>query len=614
MILSIEIGMQANQKALETIGVMWYNLFIFFARGVKMKKILSLIIASALLLTACAPANNAFSQETTEALTEAVAAAGEENALNFAVASDLHYVCPTDELDNDIDHEIYWYANRRAAMENESSFIIDEFLNQCAEDETCEFILIPGDIVNDGKVIIQQHIDMAAKFKAFEEETGKPIYVIPGNHDYGVDCEVELDDFLSLYHDFGYAEALTVNGASYTVDLNDEYRLIALDSTDPSKSTEDGLTNDKVEWVKEQTEKAKADGKHPILMMHHNLLDHLPLQRLLSHDFIVRKHYTTATKFADWGIKLVFTGHEHCSDGATFTTPSGNVIYDFATTSLTMYPLQYRSFSITAEEINYSVRTIEKIDTDALLAATPGLTQEHVDLMNAGMNDYAKGYLKAGVEYRLERSLSMNQIGIEEGQPFYNLVNTAVSGLLKVLNDPLYGEGSIQELAAEYNLEIPDSSYENGWDVATELVGAHYAGSENYELEGTEVTIFLRLVALVLRDDLANVADETLLLLANMLLQHFGTDGIAVGLTKLGTEVFGAVTPIEYLLLAAVSPLLYDFTEDHDGVDDNNGTLPGYGTVTPESKAENVINAIRSFFETFIYNIKTIFKILYKIF
>lgn len=576
-----------------------------------MKKILSLILTTVLLFSACAPANNAFSQQVTEAMAENQVS--EEVALNFAVASDLHYVCPTDELDNDIDHEIYWYANRRAAMENESSFIIDEFLNQCAEDENCKYVLIPGDMVNDGKIVPQQHIDVAAKFADFEAKTGKSVYVVPGNHDYGVNCEVELDDFIGYYKEFGYSEALTVNGASYTVDLSDEYRLIALDSTDPSKSTEDGLTNDKVEWVKKQVEKAKADGKHPILMMHHNLLDHLPLQRLLSHDFIVRKHYTTATKFADWGIKLVLTGHEHCSDAATYTSPSGNVIYDFATTSLTMYPLQYRSFSITADEIRYEVRTIEKIDTDALLEATPGLTQEHADLMNAGMNDYAKGYLKAGVEYRLERSLSMEKIGIAEGQPFYNLVNTAVSGLLKVLNEPLYGEGSIQELAAEYNLEIPDSSYTTGWDVATELVGAHYAGSENYELEGTEVTIFLRLVALVLRDDLANIADETLLVLANMVLQHFGLEGIAVGLTKLGTEVFGAVTPVEYLLLAVVSPLLYDFTIDNDGVDDNNGTLPGYGTVSRETNTNNVIIAIRNLFEKFVYNVVTFFKIIVKI-
>lgn len=582
-----------------------------------MKKFLSVIISTVLILTACTPAANVFSQEPTDGAENneatAVTTTADENAMSFAVASDLHYVCPTDEMDTDIDHEIYWYANRRAAMEHESSFIIDEFLRQCAEDENCEFVLIPGDIVNDGKVVSQQHIDMAAKFAKFEEESGKPIYVIPGNHDYGVNCEVELDDFIGFYNEFGYSEALTVNGGSYTADLGDTYRLIALDSTDPSKSTEDGMSAEKVDWVHEQADKAKADGRHPILMMHHNLLDHLPIQRVLSHDFIVRFHYSTATLFADWGIKLVFTGHEHCSDATSYTSPSGNVIYDFATTSLTMYPLQYRMFTLTDDTIAYEAKTIESIDTDALLEATPGFTAEQIDLMNAGMNDYAKGFLKAGVEYRLERSLSMDKMGIDEDAFYYDLVNTAVSRLLIILNDPLYGENSIQELAAEYNIEIPDSTYATGWDVATELVSAHYAGSENYELEGTEVTIFLRLVALVLRDDLAAIADETLLLLANMLLEHFGTGGIAQNLTKLGTQVFGGVTAVEYVILAAVSPLLYDFTVDHDGVDDNYGTLPGYGTVAPQSNFMNIIDMAKDFFETLLYNIKTMFNILFKI-
>ena len=45
----------------------------------------------------------------------------------------IHYTNP--EL---LDDPIFWYANRRAAMENESGFIIDEFLNQCAENDDIE--------------------------------------------------------------------------------------------------------------------------------------------------------------------------------------------------------------------------------------------------------------------------------------------------------------------------------------------------------------------------------------------------------------------------------------------------------------------------------------------
>ena len=451
--------------------------------------------------------------------------------------------------------------------------------------------------------------------KAFEEKTNKPVYVIPGNHDYGVDCETNLDDFIRVYADFGYNEALTTleGTGSYTVDLNDNYRLIALDSCDPTKSTEDGMSAEKLDWVHEQADQAKADGKYPILMMHHNLLDHLPLQRILSRNFIVRFHYTTATLFADWGIKLVFSGHEHCSDAATYTSPSGNVIYDFATTSLTMYPLQYRYFTVTDDEIKYEARTVDSIDTDALTATTSGFSQEQIDLMNAGLNDYAKGFLKAGVQYRLSKGFKMEEMGIAEDAFYYDLVATAVGGLVKILEDPLYGEGGIQELAAEYNLDIPDSSYKNGWDVATELVSWHYAGSEPFEFDSLEIKIFLRLVALLLKDDLATVTDEVFLKAANELFADLGTDSIITDLTKLGTKIFGGVTAIEYFLLALVSPLIQSFIADDDGVDDNNGTIPGYGTVTIQNNVSNVIKNIVDTINSILHNLNVMLNILIKI-
>lgn len=77
----------------------------------------------------------------------------------------------------------------------------------------------------------------------------------------------------------------------------------------------------------------------------------------------------------------------------------------------------------------------------------------------------------------------------------------------------------------------------------TDLAAAHYAGGEAYDLDSVEVKILLRTVALILRDDLAGVADEVFLKAANALLPRYGTDGIAARLAKLGTEVFGPVTP-----------------------------------------------------------------------
>ncbi len=563
-----------------------------------MKKVLCFILSALILVSSVSVA----------------LAAEKDDALKFAVASDLHYNVPEEELtaSGEIDDEIYWYANRRAAMENESGWIIDEFLNQCAEDDNIEFVLISGDLADNGKSITQEHLDVAAKLKAFEEKTGKQVYVTVGNHDAGLNCETTIDVFKEIYHDFGYAEALTVveDDCSYTANLGDKYRLISLDSCDPDKSTGDGMSAKKMDWVRKQAQQAKADGRHPILMMHHNLLDHMPVQSIFSKDFIVQFHLSTADLFANWGIKLVFTGHEHCSDAATYTSSLGNVIYDFATTSLTMYPLQYRYFELTDDEIKYEAKTVDKLDTAALSAAVKGYSQQQLDLMNAGLNSYAKGFLKAGVQWRLTRSLKMEQMGIAEDSIFYDLVNTAVGGLRKILEQPLYGEGGIQQLAAEYNIDIPDSSYETGWDVALELVAAHYEGSESFTFNTTEVTIFLRLVALVLRDDLATIADEVFFDAANEIFKNFGTDSFVTDITKLATKVLGGVTPVEYLLLAIVSPLIYAFAVDYDGVDDNNGVLPGYGTVNAENNVSNIFDGIHGFINDIILYFQLFFNVI----
>lgn len=566
-----------------------------------MKKLISVILASVIILSTLS--------------LSAFALVTEENKdLGFAVASDLHYNVPDEELTKTNDHEIFWYANRRAAMDNESGLIIDEMLRQCAEDASVEYLLIPGDLADNGRTVWQEHYDVAEKLKKFEAETGKSVFVVPGNHDMGAaEIDFKIADFKEVYADFGYNEALTVleDSASYTVNLGDKYRLIALDSNDPSKSTEDGMSIKKVMWVLDEAKKAKEEGRYPVLMMHHNLLDHLPMQRLISRNFIVRFHYTTATLFADAGIKLVFTGHEHCSDATSYTTPLGNRIYDFANTALSMYPLQYKVFYINDAEITYRTKTVDKLDTEAL-RGIEGYTEKQLALMNDGLNEYAKGYLKAGIQYRLELSLSMEKMGIAEDSIFYPLVNTAVGGLVELLNMPLYGENSVQELASEYNIEIPDSSYETPWDLATELVAWHYAGEEPFEVQSTEVKILLRAVSLILKSDLSTVNDEIFMGAANMLLAKMGgTDTMTQDIVKLTGQIFGGISAGEYFITAIISPLLYEFAFDGDAVPDNNGTLQGYGI---EMNARNILTNLSNAANTLALYIENFFIIFLKIF
>ena len=564
-----------------------------------MKKLIAILLTISLVFSICAISANA---------------AEAKPDLSYAVASDLHFNFPDEKLEWFSEDPIYGYANRRAAMENESGLIIDEFLNQCAEDDNIQFVLIAGDLTDNGKGDYTEHTAVAEKLKDFESKTGKSVYVIPGNHDVcnpSKDDDTDLARFMEIYADFGYDKAITrdLPYASYTADLGSKYRLIALDSNDPSKSTEDGMNEHKVQWVVEQAEQAYKDGKYPILMMHHNLLDHLPMQRLLSHDFIIRNHTLTAERWANAGIKLVFSGHEHCSDATTYVSTTGNTISDFATTSLTMYPLEYRYVEMTDEEIKYEAKTIDKIDTDALWEMIPDYTPDQIDAMNDGLNAFAKNFLKNGVEWRLERGFLDEQLGIKPGDIYYDLVRDAIDALNGVLNMPLYGKGSAQELGAEYGIELPDSEYKDGWDVATELVAAHYAGSENYPLCDRDVTLLMRLVSIVLKTELAMVDDLTLTQATTYLVAiTTGTEKYELVKNHLFGIGYGPISPGEYFLLAIASPLLQSFANDNE-VDDNNGVIDGYGT---DNSSENIKANFTMSVNEFLSTVKMILKFILK--
>ena len=235
---------------------------------------------------------------------------------------------------------------------------------------------------------------------------------------------------------------------------------------------------------------------------------------------------------------------------------------------------------------------VESIDTDALTAAVRGYSAAQIQAMQVDLNAYAKGFLKKGVEYRLWLSMTMDKMGIRESDFYYDAANAVFSRLSALLSMPLYGEDSVQKLGREYNMDIPDSGYQNAWDLATELVSMHYAGEEHFALDSTEVTLLLRTVNLILHDDLAKFNDQILLKGANKLLGKSDA-GVAETLTKLGCKMFGPVTAGEFFLLALFSQFLYEFAFDADGVNDNHGTIEGYGVAR---NAQNLTAKAQSFF------------------
>ena len=90
----------------------------------------------------------------------------------------------------------------------------------------------------------------------------------------------------------------------------------------------------------------------------------------------------------------------------------------------------------------------------------------------------------------------------------------------------------------------------------------------------------------------------------------FGTGDLSRDFTRFMANTAGPVTVGEYFLVGVASPLIYGLAYDRDGLDDNNGSIPGYGV---NNKTENISDNLRrkigNFFKYFSFFFKYILKI-----
>ena len=120
-------------------------------------------------------------------------------------------------------------------------------------DPAPDLVLVTGDLVNDGTAAQYRH------FRSLVEALGRPIRVLPGNH----------DDRAEMRAAFGGTEALPVPAHTpflHYVERHGPVRLIALDTLDPGK-TPGLLCDDRLAWLEARL---REDRQSPTLIaMHH---------------------------------------------------------------------------------------------------------------------------------------------------------------------------------------------------------------------------------------------------------------------------------------------------------------------------------------------------------
>lgn len=568
-----------------------------------LKKSLSIILSLTLVLCSC--------------LVLTASAKNDSDEFGFAVASDTHYVHPVKQAGTTLADEgwVTTFNSESESLTNQSGFIIDEFLKECAENPKCQFVLITGDLATHGRDYVSEHEAVAAKFRKFEKETGKQVYVINGNHDNAKDMPVDHKKFTEIYHEFGYDEALSTDEGtcSYSANLNDEYTLVALDTCDERYRVVPNNDITRMDWAVKQIKAAKKQGKKVIMIMHHNLLEHNPFQKLNEKNYVVNTPYSFAGLLADLGVKLVFSGHTHCNNVKSYTSFLGNTIYDFSMSSLGNFPAEYKYFNVTDSKISYETKKINHIDADKLAEVCKGFSNEALEMMKNNLQAYTWSMSYREYSEDLRENISPETLGVEESSALYAKLKPVTDTIKEMSDTPIYGKGGIQEQAAAYGLEIPDSEYKTLNDAMTLAILRCKIGDKRYNLNSNDFTVLIRLLAFTVRKSIAATADSDILSGANEMLGKLGYKGsVADNMLRDFSEKYGFATPEEKEALAIAYGLWGGYFSDVDGVENRDGAIPGYAV--KEANENQFIVMAKNLFKLVIDLLNKIFISFYPVF
>ncbi|MGN0468418.1 MAG: metallophosphoesterase [Acutalibacteraceae bacterium] len=398
------------------------------------------------------------------------------SSLPFMSVSDIHYY-PESLMGNKTDAWLE-FCRLDSKMYNESEQILRTGLDTMvarAKKQGVKYILVPGDLTKDSEY--EAHVGLAAIFEEYQEKYGVQFLVINGNHDVNTTkaCTFENDkkesaraitaaEFPQVYAKCGYADAVDryaypekgdkISGAlSYVYDLDDNYRLIVVDSCkysfdEPGKDETGGnISPELMSWIKSWADKSKEDGKVPFLMIHHNMAPHMKVEPSITFAFPLEDYLSVSEQFASWGINYTFSGHLHTNDIASVTNDDGETLYDFETASITGYPNTYRENVISTKANGETSMGSSAVDFDDVAKMTfDGITYDNntykykaFDLcFGGGISDSGKADVTAFLVGIVKNYAGSYITQINEAGGIVPFLKTMGIDLEQILSDFLY--------------------------------------------------------------------------------------------------------------------------------------------------------------------------------
>ena len=317
------------------------------------------------------------------------------------LASDLHFMSKTTHDGG----KAFWkmVAGDDGKVSQYSEEMTDALLDTAIGTRPSALVL-SGDITLNGER--ENHERLAEKLRRVQE-AGVPVVVIPGNHDinnrnaatYFGDKKEKAEylesgeDFLEIYHEFGYDQSPNrdPNSLSYVYPVDARHWLLMLDTCqyETGNHVNGRLKLETLDWLKVHLEVAKENQIEVLPVAHHNLLSE---SRLYTTDCTLENHDQVTALLEQFEMPLYISGHLHAQRIKKHKKEPGVPEDTYGITEIVLSPYsiapnQYGElFWNTSEDMAFTTKQVDV----AAFAAEQGLQDKKL----LRFREYSTGFLK----------------------------------------------------------------------------------------------------------------------------------------------------------------------------------------------------------------------------
>lgn len=389
----------------------------------------------------------------------------ENKQINFIVVADLHHYSPTLGITGNA------YTMRSESdqkmLAKTGALIRAAFDEMTAAD--IDFILIVGDVTNNGETVSHEEF----RELMYEYQQKKPIYIITSTHDWCSDNNprrydgdnvyndvpsLKMEELTEYYKDFGLTDALSVyktsaGNASYVVRPCEGLTVFCLND-DFNEEGGSGFSDEHIEWIKTECDKAKKRNDNIIGANHHPYLL-TEFDKLINNSKTVKYKNELAVKVAKAGIPIAFVGHTHMQHIIKLEA-DGSEFYEINVAALSGYPAAMVYCTVAENQLKIDVKHLQKFTYDG-----KEYTNEY--LKNHATNLFTK-VVKAAANNNLDEFIALvAAIGMGKKKaaklwrflrlPIKKLDTATVKGTARLINAFTFGKAIDKKAAKEIGNE-----------------------------------------------------------------------------------------------------------------------------------------------------------------